>query len=220
MKNEKKDYTGLFILCIIIISFALVIVGPMWIDEAFQKEATNKHFEVHWNDESALNYYGAALSFLGTAAFSALALWQNHTFKKANEKHEEMLERMEKIKYFPSFVCIYSGMSHTLTGINMEVQNISEHQAFNVIASDFVYEIDGKKYESKEKTPFGNIASKKNSNGTIEIEDIAKKKIDFSFKLYFTDSFGEEHFYKFASYKKEKEKDYFPRFIMKPVDKE
>lgn len=98
MKNEKKDYTVAIIVGGIIVSLLAVILGPIFIDEAFQKTASNKWLAVDWEAKDALNYYGTALAFLGTAVFSALALWQNHIIKTENDKYLELKDKREKEK--------------------------------------------------------------------------------------------------------------------------
>ncbi|MBE6893026.1 MAG: hypothetical protein E7482_03315 [Ruminococcaceae bacterium] len=200
MKNEKKDHTGLFILCIVIISIVLVIVGPMWIDEAFQEKATNEYFEVHWNDEHALNYYGAALTFLGTVAFSALALWQNHVFKEANEKHEKILLRMEKMKNMPIFSCDCSKKNNTGEYL-ITVVNETESTAFDVNLSEVTVLRDGDFEKPEDDYDLGIIKFSEKRYVDIEL----KKKVEFNetmtIKISFKDRYNETHFYKFVSFR-------------------
>ena len=156
MKNEKKDYTVAIIVCGIIVSLLAVILGPIFIDEAFQKTASNKWLAVDWEAKDALNYYGTALAFLGTAVFSALALWQNHTFKKANDDHEKMLEDMEKARNMP--VLCMSADAESGSSIWIRLENKSENIASKIdIEEAIITDNEGKEIwrENEEhKRPF------------------------------------------------------------------
>lgn len=137
MKNEKKDYTVAIIVCGIIVSLLAVILGPIFIDEAFQKTASNKWLAVDWESKDALNYYGTALAFLGTAVFSALALWQNHVIKTENDKYNRLKEKQEKEKNAPFFVVQSKGCWGHGQNLSISVENKSDNIAKDVSICNF-----------------------------------------------------------------------------------
>lgn len=200
MKNEKKDYTVAIIVCGIIVSLLAVILGPIFIDEAFQKTASNKWLAVDWEAKDALNYYGTALAFLGTAVFSALALWQNHIFKKANDDHEKMLEDMEKARNMP--VLCLSVDSQSGSNVWVKLENKSENIASEIdIEEAIIIDNEGKEvWREKEehKRPFL-------INDKYQFELKTKRSIDrcvtLKIKVTFCDKYNQKRFCVFESYK-------------------
>ena len=138
MKNEKKDYTVAIIVCGIIVSLLAVILGPIFIDEAFQKTASNKWLAVDWEAKDALNYYGTALAFLGTAVFSALALWQNHVIKTENDKYLELKDKREKEKNAPFFVAQGTSCFGHGGYLSLTIENKTDNIAKDVSIYDFM----------------------------------------------------------------------------------
>lgn len=200
MKNEKKDYTVAIIVGGIIVSLLAVILGPIFIDEAFQKTASCKWLAVDWEAKDALNYYGTALAFLGTALFSALALWQNHTFKKANDTHEKMLEDMEKARNMP--VLCMSVCSDCYHYIDLKLENKSENIAYDIEIEEAIILDDENKeiWREKEehKTPFL-------VGDEYRFELKTRRRIDrcdtMKIKISFCDKYKEKHFCIFESFK-------------------
>ncbi len=138
MKNEKKDYTVIIIVCGIIVSLLAVILGPIFIDEAFQKTASNKWLAVDWEAKDALNYYGTALAFLGTAVFSALALWQNHVIKTENDKYLELKDKREKEKNAPFFVAQGKSCFGHGGHLGLTIENKTDNIAKDISIYNFV----------------------------------------------------------------------------------
>ncbi len=214
----KNNSTIIFIVAIAILSPLAVIVGPMILDENFSKPACNKWFEVNWQLTDALNYYGAALAFCGTALFSGLALWQNHVFKKANEKHEKLLEQFEQKKLMPMFECVYVAKEINSKRTHLFLRNVSDNKAFSVQISDYYVKENNKWTKlNMKKSYIGSIDQIAIPSIWVDVEDITQEK-EIRFKVSFIDRFGESHFYIFESYKITDEVN--PFFKTKGIDKE
>ena len=65
-----------------IIAIIVSLLGIPCIINEFYK--LNKGYVTMWGASDALSFYGSSLSFVGTVALGALALWQNYMIHKSN----------------------------------------------------------------------------------------------------------------------------------------
>lgn len=201
MKNEKKDYTVAIIVGGIIVSLLAVILGPIFIDEAFQKTASCKWLAVDWEAKDALNYYGTALAFLGTALFSALALWQNHTFKKANDIHEKMLEDMEKARNMPVLCLSLRGMKNHNFFL-MKLENKSENIASDInIEEAVIINFEGREIWREPNEHKMSFLINDKYEFLLSNEDFFDGNDIMKIKISFYDKYRKKHFCVFESYK-------------------
>ncbi|MGF7060780.1 hypothetical protein [Brassicibacter mesophilus] len=89
-KKQKKPFKTLGI-SVIISSLSI----PFLINELYKfGYATGKAYHTLWEAKDVLSFYGSFLTFLGTAALGALALWQNQKFKEENDISQLKLEQI------------------------------------------------------------------------------------------------------------------------------
>lgn len=83
---------------LLIILFLLVAMTgvPLIIHVLFKIYPNNSFWIAEWSAGEFLSYYGAILSFVGTVALGALALYQNDLFKKQNDK----IMQLQNVPYF------------------------------------------------------------------------------------------------------------------------
>ena len=130
-KHLKKV---IFILALLLMS---TIGGPLLINWLYKQPAQISLFRTEWQASDTLSYFGSVLTFLGTSALSALALWQNHQIKTANDKHTALLENMEKAKNkvrLKVSECVALADRSSLT---LSIINITENIGHDFEASHF-----------------------------------------------------------------------------------
>jgi len=79
-----------------------------------------------------LNYYGAALSFIGTSFLSLLALYQTDIIQKKESEKEELLRKQEIERNQPRFRIKKINSDSKLTVVKCEIVNLSENVAYKV----------------------------------------------------------------------------------------
>lgn len=91
MEKRKRLYIFLLIIGILIASLSI----PFLINELYQYGITSERkYYTLWEAKDVLSFYGSFLSFIGTVALGALALWQNKKFKEENDIAQERIERV------------------------------------------------------------------------------------------------------------------------------
>lgn len=83
-----------------------------------------------------LSYYGAALSFIGTALLSCLALYQTNLIQKKEEEKEELLKKQEIERNQPKFRIKKVNSDSKMSLIDCNIINISDNVAYNVSIKD------------------------------------------------------------------------------------
>lgn len=122
----------------VVITLLFAIFGvPLIINVLFKIKAPFEIFDAEWYAEDALSYYGSVLAFLGTAAFSALALWQNHVIKTENDKYLELKEKREKEKNAPFFVAQGTSCFGNGGNLSLTIENKTDNIAKDVSIYDF-----------------------------------------------------------------------------------
>lgn len=213
-KNNPKTAIGIGLLVI----FFLVAIVPLLINCAFKHKAICDFFAVKWDANDALSYYGSVLAFLGTAAFSALALWQNHVFKKANDTHEKMLEDMEKVRNMPVLCLTLKTYGGDLEFFNMILENKSDNIASDIsIEKAVIIDSEGKetwKEKAEHKQPYliNDEYKFRLGNDSLTKNDTMKIRISFA------DKYGKKHFCVFESYRENCEYETKPLFRTKGID--
>lgn len=168
---------------------------PVLINYLFKHPAKNECFAAEWTAGDALSYYGDILTFLSTTFLSILALWQNHVIREKNDKHTEILERMEREKNAP-YLVIDNITSYKNAGdITLSVRNVSENIAQKITVSEVhildkenniiwnKLDMDSVEYLCKDMSLIINLTNP-------EISDIMCR-IEFAIKYY--DKFNKIH---------------------------
>lgn len=89
MEKRKSIYIFLLIIGILIASLSI----PFLINELYQYGITSERkYYTLWEAKDVLSFYGSFLSFIGTVALGALALWQNKKFKEENDIAQKRIE--------------------------------------------------------------------------------------------------------------------------------
>ena len=186
----------------VVIALLFAIFGvPFIINILFKIKAPFEIFDAEWYAEDALSYYGSVLAFLGTAAFSALALWQNHVFKEANDMHEKMLEDMEKARNMPVLCLSLRGMKNHNFFL-MKLENKSENIASDInIEEAVIINFEGREIwrESNEHKMSFLINDK--YEFLLSNEDFFDGNDIMKIKISFYDKYRKKHFCVFESYK-------------------
>lgn len=180
------------VLIVIVALLALVIALPVLINLLFKLPAPSSICIAEWTAGDALGYYGAVLSFLGTVALSALALWQNYKINELNNKHTTLLEEMEREKNAPCFVirnCIATGQISKLV---IFVGNISNNVAQDVTFSDFslLNESGIPLWKDKIEEHIHYLAPNAEHRIVVEIPALQDRLGYICFSINYTDVFG------------------------------
>lgn len=91
-----NDYKA--VVCLIIGFVLLLIVAPPLIIAKLYLKGCSKP-NTPFSADNLILYFGSVLTFFGTVALGALALWQNRSFKIENEKSQNsLIDATEKLK--------------------------------------------------------------------------------------------------------------------------
>lgn len=91
MEKRKRLYIFLLVIGILIASLTI----PFLINESYQYGITSERkYYTLWEAKDVLSFYGSFLSFIGTVALGALALWQNKKFKEENDIAQKRIENI------------------------------------------------------------------------------------------------------------------------------
>ena len=94
----------------------------------------------------ALSFYGTVLTFVGTVALSALALWQNKQIALKSQEYTELMERNEQKRNLPVLKISLGGRNGSLSNLFFIVNNYSENIAtFSEVTPLAIYDKSGEK---------------------------------------------------------------------------
>ena len=93
-----------------------------------------------------LSFYGTVLTFAGTVALSALALWQNKQIALKSQEYTELMERNERQRNLPVLRISLAARNGSLMNLSFNLKNFSENIATFIEATSFVvYNESGEK---------------------------------------------------------------------------
>lgn len=130
IKHKKALHVIVFLLLIITIGI------PLLINWLYKQPALIPFFVAEWGAADALSYYGSVLTFLGTAALSTLALWQNHQIKVVNDKHSALLAQLEEMKNAIYFKIQVDSLLFNARKAKITLHNLTENMAYNISISE------------------------------------------------------------------------------------
>lgn len=93
-----------------LLTFFLFVLPVIIVHILFKWNTNINILNAEWTAGEFLNYFGSFLSFLGTVALGALALWQNHRF---HQYHIENLEPMISMRLFSLNNSLYLSIKNT-----------------------------------------------------------------------------------------------------------
>lgn len=85
-----------------------------------------------------LSFYGTVLTFAGTVALSALALWQNKQIALKSQEYTELMERNERQRNLPILRISLAGRNGALMNLSFNLKNFSENIATFIEATPFI----------------------------------------------------------------------------------
>ena len=128
MKKHKK--------LIAFIIFMVIFGVPLIIHILFKLHPNVDFFVAEWTAGELLSYYGSILAFLGTVILGALSLYQNQIIKQESDKRTALLEQREHESNMPRLKLRYNGSQGNLQKMQLEIENISENIANDIILYD------------------------------------------------------------------------------------
>ena len=189
-----KDHKIAAILLVLLV--LLMVVGvPLIINWMARIPAVTSFFVTSWSANDALSYYGSVLGFLSTVTLSGLALWQNHVIQEANDKHTELLEKMERIKNAPHLT-VKSVLAHgAASNLEIKVENISDNIAENVtIPGIRLLDENGKVvWENEENITVDYLIEGREWRIKLENPVVSSTLHRFMFEIKYTDKFGSHY---------------------------
>lgn len=124
------------IITTIFICIALIVVLfgiPLLINILYKFDVGCEIFRAEWSAGDALSYYGAILSFIGTVALGALAMYQNHIIRIESDKQAHLLEQRNLIENMPKFKASFRGSNGGYSNFRFCIENITENIATEIL---------------------------------------------------------------------------------------
>lgn len=159
MKPSRKHNIKLFFACgkpwhkkwwicpIGVILIILLIAIPFIINCAYMKGLTLENPNTAFSASDLLSFYGTVLTFAGTVALSALALWQNKQIALKSQEYTELMARNEQKRNLPVLKISLDGYSGRFGDLFFIVNNYSENTAtFSGVTQFTIYDKSGKKF--------------------------------------------------------------------------
>ena len=129
--------------------FLILFLAPLFVIHLlFKTEACGVFWVAEWSAGELLNYVGAFYAFVGTTVLSVMALWQNISFREANQRNAKY---QAELSAEPIFIIELNGIDtyipNTVDGINfvtgeliarkknfsLTITNAGKEAVFNVI---------------------------------------------------------------------------------------
>ncbi len=150
MKWTKKKI--IFVISILLVA---IVAIPIIIHVLFKQSPNQSFWIAEWSAGEFLSYYGAILSFIGTVALGALALYQNALFKKQNDK----VMQLQNVPYFsyvnleptgqtikktkenlPVGIYLKSKESNEIILTEFDAENLSNYPIYSISAKTQAYD--------------------------------------------------------------------------------
>lgn len=196
--QKIKEHPILTVLITITSIIILTIGVPLLIHLCFVIPAPFPFLVAKWESGSVLEYYGAILSFLGTAALSALALYQNYEIKREADAKQTLLEKIEREKEMPLFRIKNRLCNGNYTNLVLSIANISENVAFDISVSNFKVEneqgeivVESKDAQLEKTELFGN----EDTEIQFKNNALSGENLKIIFEMRCKDKFKEAHTY-------------------------
>lgn len=133
MKKEKPYKKRWWIWLAIFATAGMIVAIPFIINESYK---VNSGYITMWGASDVLSFYGVLLSFIGTVALGALALFQNKQANKINQQLSSLEKERFKLELQP-FVLV--------TDWKLEIEEV-----FDVILKPkkLYFQIENKQFEN------------------------------------------------------------------------
>jgi len=184
-------------LCVIAFLLLIIIVGiPLLINWLYKQPALIPFFVAEWGAADALSYYGSVLTFLGTAALSTLALWQNHQIKVGNDKHSAFLAQLEKARNAIHFKIQVVSLLANASKIKIIVSNLTENIAYNISISKLriVNRVNNTVFwEEPQKKTYDHLGAFMGWEIELNNSEIPGTEYYISFMISYADKYGKTY---------------------------
>ncbi|KXL53689.1 hypothetical protein CLNEO_09150 [Anaerotignum neopropionicum] len=182
MSEKKPWYKKWWIVVVIGIMLANMIAVPFIINWAYMAGKDLKEANTAYSASDLIIFYGSFLSFLGTVALGALALWQN---KKANDTNEMIMEmtRREKMTYF------YPTGLNAILDENPSINFINKGNSFGTI-NNIEIRINSRFHKKGAVGYFIDNNENRGIQVKLRKEDFQKDELNISFIFTWNNSFG------------------------------
>ena len=115
-----------------IISLVIIFDIPLLIHCLF-KIYVNDFWTAKWDAGDVLQFYGSILVFIGTVTLGVLSLHQNQVIKEETDKRVKLQETREREMNKPIFRVKFSHSSGCNGKIELQIENITYNDAFDVL---------------------------------------------------------------------------------------
>ena len=190
LKNHKK---------LIAFTIFMVIFGvPLIIHILFKLHPNVDFFVAEWTAGELLSYYGSILAFLGTVILGALSLYQNQIIKQESDKRTALLEQREHESNMPRLKLRYNGSQGNLQKMQLEIENISENIANDIILYDVKLLSANKEVLWDKKSAIHLDTLQANNKISIYLGNpaLSENNCCFKMKMKCNDKYGDIHSYK------------------------
>lgn len=190
MNNHKK--------LIAFITFMIIFGIPFIIHVLFKLHSNIDFFVAEWTAGELLSYYGSILAFLGTVILGALSLYQNQIIKQESDKRTELLEQRERESNMPRFRLRHAGSQGNTLKMLLEIENISENIANDIILYD-VKIFSAKKeilWDKKAAVHLDTIQANNKVSIYLGNPALTEDNCCFKMKMNCNDKYGDIHSYK------------------------
>ncbi len=194
MFNWMKDHKKL----IAFITFMIIFGIPFIIHVLFKLHSNIDFFVAEWTAGELLSYYGSILAFLGTVILGALSLYQNQIIKQESDKRTELLEQREHESNMPRFRLRYAGSQGNTSKMQLEIENISENIANDIVLYDVKIFSAQKEilWDKKAAVHLDTIQANNKVSIYLGNPALTENNCCFKMKMKCDDKYGDEHSYK------------------------
>ena len=144
----------------------------------------------------ALSFYGTVLTFVGTVALSALALWQNKQISLKSQEYTELVERNERQRNLPVLKISLAGRTGALMNLSFNLKNFSENIATFIEATPFiVYNESGEEVYTSHVPRLGKtmIMGGESTQISFSNDSFQEEYYSLEFEVHYNDKFSNIH---------------------------
>lgn len=179
-----------------VILIILLVAIPFIINCAYMKGLTLESPNTAFSASDLLSFYGTVLTFAGTVALSALALWQNKQIALKSQEYTELMERNERKRNLPVLKISLGGRNGSLSNLFFIVNNYSENIAtFSEVTPFTIYNKSGEKICSSSAPSLDKAMVMGGESTKIRFSNapFQANYCRIEFEIYYIDKFADIH---------------------------
>lgn len=143
-----------------------------------------------------LSFYGTVLSFVGTVALSALALWQNKQIALKSQEYTKLMERNERQRNLPVLKVSLAGRNGSLMSLSFNIKNFSENIATFIEVTPFIiYNKSGEQIYASPSPELGKsmIMGGESTQISFSNSPFQERYHRLEFEMHYNDKFSNIH---------------------------